>query len=359
MKSKAFLLAVAILFAGCIVVTPSCFSQTVSEEAQIPAGMGIKDDGTPLYVGYMANELASEWMTINTRFVKTLIERAGGKVTIFNADLNTAKEIAGMEDMIQTKPDAIIIHATNSRAIIPGVEKATKAGIQCFTVDQLVYSDDIVCHVGIDQERVGALDAEYLIKRFEGRECRILEIQGQLGTFQCELRSKGFRETIKGHDNMKIVAAHVCDWRNDLSMNATMDSLERDPNINAIFTHSDCMLDGIVQALAQKKRQLPKDDPKYIVVTSVDATPESLNKLRKGIIEAVSENNCVLYADIVSKAIITKIVLGQDIPKEINVDARLITKENIDSDKNWGNWPAGDIENWSSPQQDFFPTPKR
>jgi hypothetical protein len=91
------------------------------------------------------------------------------------------------------------------------------------------------------------------------------------------------------------------------------------------------MLDGIVQALAQKKCLLPKDDPNCIVIVSVDRTAESLNKFRKGIIEAFSENSCVLNADIVTKASITKVVLNKDIPKEIMVDTRIITQDNVES----------------------------
>jgi ABC-type sugar transport system substrate-binding protein len=77
-------------------------------------------------------------------------------------------------------------------SIIPGVEKAKKAGIHCFTVDQLVYSDDILCHVGIDQESVGALDAEYLINRFKGKQCNVLEIHGRLGPFSLNFGTRDF-----------------------------------------------------------------------------------------------------------------------------------------------------------------------
>lgn len=193
-------------------------AETVEEDDFPLAGMAIKKDGTPLHVGYMANEVASEWMTVNTGFTRSLIERAGGKFTLFNADGDAAKEIDGLEDMIELKPDAIILHPVSSYTTVPGVERATKEGIRCYSVDIRVLSDDIVTHVGLSQERMGEMAAEALVNHFGDQKVNILEIQGMLGMELAEPRNRGFKRIVDQHDNMEIVASYVCDWRNELSM---------------------------------------------------------------------------------------------------------------------------------------------
>lgn len=332
--------------------------QVRAEEKTNPiAGMAVKADGDPLRIGIMANETASEWMTVFTGFLKSLIKRAGGEVIIFNADLNTAKEIAGMEDMVNSKVDGIVLHPTNSRAIVSGVEKANAAGIPCFTADIPVYGGEITTHVGLSQEKMGELAGKYLVNQFKNKPVKILEIWGHLGVGLAEPRDAGFREAISGHDNRKIVAEHVCDWRNELSMNATMDAFQSHPDINAIYVHSDCMLEGVVQALAQVNRLHPKGNPNHIFIVSIDGTPETLKKVRAGTIDAVVEHNSALHADIMAKILITKLILKEDVPENVELPIAVITQENVDNPQNWGNLPPGQFDKWPVFKTDIFPTP--
>jgi ribose transport system substrate-binding protein len=356
MGSKRLFLEV---FAVVVVMLCLIFTGQVSavEKENPLEGMAVKADGKPLRVGIMANETASEWMTVFTGFSKSLIERAGGKVIIFNADLNTAKEIAGMEDMINSKVDAIVLHPTNSRAIVSGVEKANKAGTLCFTADIPVYGGEITTHVGLSQEKMGELAGGYLVEQFKDKPAKILEIWGHLGVGLAEPRDAGFRKAIKGRDNIKIVAEHVCDWRNELSMNATMDALQSHPDINAVYVHSDCMLEGVVQALAQLNRLVPKGDPKHIFIVSIDGTPETLKKVRAGTTDAVIEHNSALHADIMTKVLITKLILGKDVPKKVELPIAVITQANVDNPQNWGNLPSGQFDKWPVFKTDIFPTP--
>jgi hypothetical protein len=49
--------------------------------------------------------------------------------------------------------------------------------------------------VGFDQERVGALDAEYLIKRFKEKKCNVFEIDVRLGPFRLDFGTRDFEIT--------------------------------------------------------------------------------------------------------------------------------------------------------------------
>jgi ABC-type sugar transport system substrate-binding protein len=119
------------------------------------------------------------------------------------------------------------------------------------------------------------------------------------------------------------------------------------------------MLEGVVQALAQLNLLVPKGDPKHIFIVSIDGTPETLKKVRAGTTDAVVEHNSALHADIMTKVLITKLILGEEVPKNVELPIAVISQENVDNPQNWGNLPSGQFDEWPVFKTDIFPTPTK
>ncbi|MBA4420292.1 MAG: D-ribose ABC transporter substrate-binding protein, partial [Anaerolinea sp.] len=81
--------------------------------------------------------------TLNNPFFVTLrdgaqkaADSAGVKLIIVDAQDDSAKMTAGIEDLITKKVSAILINPTDSDAVVPAIQKANDAGIPVFTVDR-------------------------------------------------------------------------------------------------------------------------------------------------------------------------------------------------------------------------------
>lgn len=318
-------------------------------------GVFKKADGSPLRAIYLCDQTAGTWMVINTAFTKSLIERGGGSLTIFDAKQDGAAEIAAFEDAITAGYDVIILHPVSSFATAPLADKAAALGIDLYTQMIPVYSDSIIHHVSTSQKEMGYQCGKYLVEYFKakGEPGIVLEVWGGLGMELAEYRHEGFREAIEGSPWIeKIYETPETKWRDEDAMQFTLELLEAYPEINAIYSHSDCMLGGVVEAVKMVGRYVLEGEKGYLPIVSIDAVPWVLKEIEKGYIAGSVEDNPALYADITVKAIIKHTILGMEVPKETIIPAKLITKDNLHEAADWENvyvegrydkWPIFDV----------------
>ena len=86
------------------------------------------------------------------------------KVTVADAQDDTAKQISGIEDLILQKVDILLVNPTDSSAISSAVQSANEAGIPVITIDRSSEEGDIETFIASDNVAGGELAAEYLVK---------------------------------------------------------------------------------------------------------------------------------------------------------------------------------------------------
>ena len=72
----------------------------------------------------------------------------GYKVTSLDAQNRADLQLNQLEDVINTKPDAIIMNAVDFDAIVPGIEKARAAGIKVLNFDRQIRSTPVRADLG-------------------------------------------------------------------------------------------------------------------------------------------------------------------------------------------------------------------
>lgn len=360
-KIKFFLIGIACII--CL-VTSGKFTEAKQDDSPKHAKIGsyweptpdnpyknlaIKEDGTPLRVLYLCDQTAGTWMVINTSFTKSLIERAGGEIVIFDAKQDASAEINALTDAISAGYDVIILHPVSRFSTVNGVNRATEAGIPCFTQMIPVMSDSVVHHVSASQLEMGRQAGKYLGKylKEKGEKGIAFEVWGQLGQDLAEDRDSGFKEAAKKSGQFeKIYESPPTGWRDEVAMNSTMDAITAHPEINVIYSQSDCMLGGVIQALKAADRYVPAGEKGHIRIASIDCVPWVLEEIKKGYVGGSVEDNPALYADQTAKAIFLYL-LGQDVPKETNLSPQIITKDNTDKAMDWGgDYKEGQYDSW-------------
>jgi len=66
---------------------------------------------------------------------KKVVEEAGGELVVSSSEFDISKQINQVEDMISLGIKALILNPADSKAVVPAVESANKAGIPVITVD--------------------------------------------------------------------------------------------------------------------------------------------------------------------------------------------------------------------------------
>ena len=98
------------------------------------------------------------------------------------ANGDTAKQIADIEDLIARGVDAICITASNPKALIPVVDKAMAAGIVVVDFDNVVDTDNITAHVIVNQIEFGRTQAKWLVEAMDGKG-KVVAFNGCLDAF--------------------------------------------------------------------------------------------------------------------------------------------------------------------------------
>ena len=338
------------------VLTTVISTETVQEQskeldfiATAIAGNGIKADGTPVKVGITVAQLVSEFVATAEKYLVWLLEEAGAEVSSAQANDDVNTQMSQVNDFIQSGCDVIIIQPTDSQAMAPAVIQANEAGIPVITINRTIMGDNVKVDlfVGSDDAVMAQMCAEDLIKQANGLNVDVATIQGVLATANAQKRAEGFAEYVSNHANINVVADRPCDWKNEMALPATTDMLIAHPQLYGIFSHSDCMLQGIFSGLAQSDRLVPRGEDGHLVLYAIDGDAYALEKIREGYLDGTVEQSPVMMATVTAKAVLTRVAKG----KPLNGEAVLLTPtfinyENVDNMSHWGNFNIGSGELW-------------
>ncbi len=117
------LLASFVLLAACSMGTTTDTNKENNQAAggKVTIGLAISTLNNPFFVSLKEG-------------AEKAAKTAGAELIVVDAQDDTAKQISGIEDLIQKKVSVILINPTDSDAVVSAVESANQAGIPVITV---------------------------------------------------------------------------------------------------------------------------------------------------------------------------------------------------------------------------------
>lgn len=204
---------------------------------------------------------------------------AGHKFTLVTAGDETAvsTQVTQIEDLIVKGVDALIVNPMDANAVIPALQKAKDAGIPVVLVDSTIAEGNealYVTYVGTDNFNAAKIGAEKLTEVL-GNEGKVVIVRGANGNSVGDARVDGFKAGLG--DGIEIVGEQPGDWSNDVAKQVTENMLQANPEVDGLFTASDVMLDGILQAMDDAKRE-------GIQIMSFDGSDDGKALIEEGLV---------------------------------------------------------------------------
>lgn len=231
------------------------------------------------------------------------------------------KQTNDVEDLISQKVDAIVMLPIESAALTPIADKVKEAGIPLIIVDRELESDAATAVVKGDNKGIGLGAGKFIAEKLSGKG-KVVEIIG-VPSSVTTLRSEGFREAIKDHPAIEIVASQSGDFQKEKSLHVMQNILQSESEIDAVYTHDDEMALGVLQAIKEANRN------DIQVITGAGGIKEvyELIKEDKSLMKATFEYSPLMVKDAVKVAL--DIINGNPPKEEIIVrEAAQVTKEN-------------------------------
>lgn len=177
----------------------------------------------------------------------------------------------------------------SKNAIVSVIKQANAADVPFLTLDREVAAGGTVAlHVGADPYSDGRAAAQYMAytAAAKGLKLNVLVLVGDLADANAVERNRGFKEEVANWPNIALVQESETSWKPEKALEATRSGLEKNPQINAIFCPSDYLLPSVLSSLGAAKRIVDADDPKHVMIVSIDGDPFGYSKTADSVISA-------------------------------------------------------------------------
>lgn len=204
-------------------------------------------------IGFSIDDLRVERWARDRDYFIGAAEKLGAKVNVQSADGNEEKQVKQVENLISQGVDAIVIVPMNSKVFDAVVADAKASGIKVLSYDRLILNADIDAYISFDNERVGFMQADTLLKAKP--EGNYFLLGGSPTDNNAKLlragQEKALKEAVDG-GKVKIVGSQwVKEWSPTEALSIMENALTANQNkIDAVVASNDGTAGGAIQALA-------------------------------------------------------------------------------------------------------------
>jgi ribose transport system substrate-binding protein len=274
-----------------------------------------KDSMKDVKVGVSISTLNNPFFVSLKDGIEKEAKEKGMKVTVVDAQDDTAKQISGIEDLILQKVDVLLVNPTDSAAISSAVKDANDAGIPVITIDRSSDEGDIETFIASDNVAGGEMAAEYLVKEL-GEKAKVVELEGVSGASATRERGKGFHNI--ADKQLEVLTSQTAEFDRTKGLNVMENILQGNKDIQAVFAHNDEMALGAIEAI--------KAAGKDIIVVGFDGNDDALKAVENGELKAtIAQQPALIGEEAVNAA--EKILKGDKVDDTISVPLKLVIKE--------------------------------
>jgi ABC-type sugar transport system substrate-binding protein len=303
-------------------------------------------------IGYSSPFLFSQFQVILQDQAVAAAEAAGLKVlSPTNADGDSGKQITDVRNLIGAGAKGLIVVANDSKAIIPALDFAVSEKVPVVSIDIGPDGGNLYAIVRADNIGMGWIACTDMAKAI-GDSGKVLSLQGAFTSINGRERSEGFHDCMtKEHPNIELIERPT-DWDATKQAAALQTVLAANPDLKGIFQQSDYALSPTLNVLKQAGRDAKVGEPDHIYNISIDASPQALELIRSGDLDAGISQPLDAYAKYGVQYLLDALA-GKELPLgktdhgsevvEFNgnkmdlLPAVLVTKENVDDPALWGN----------------------
>lgn len=247
MRIKKSKVIVAMVIIGLTILSMASIASTQTKEA--------KKDGFVIGFsnGYFGNTWRAQFVDDAKACGEELVKKGVIKKLIISNTNSISEQIAGLNDLINKKVDAIVVTPRNANALLPVIKKAIAQGTLVVSGEVCPFPEVIA--VTGDQARMMGAPTEWLVDQLKGKG-NIVYISGVAGETTDTVRNNTVHKILNKYPGIKVLAEAPGDWSPTKANSVMSIFLSTHNNIDAVLAQ-DVMGLGIIQAYKTARKPFP------------------------------------------------------------------------------------------------------
>ncbi len=252
----------------------------------------------------------------------------GLELVVEDAQLDVARQLNQVQNMIANGVDAILVNAVDGAATPAMTRLAVEAGIPLVYVNhtpaEYENMPEGTSFVGSNEVDSGTMQTQEVCMMLGGQG-NVLVLMGPLENEASIIRTRDIEEVIAAEPctGMQIIDRQVGNWNRTQGADLTTNWLTSGVEFDAIIANNDEMAIGAIQAL--KSAGVAMDQ---VVVAGIDATPDGLAAMAAGDLDVTVFQNATRQGE-VALATALSMAAGETVENTIWVPFEPVTAENL------------------------------
>src|SRR5829696_4091225 len=320
----------AVLLAASVTLVAACGAQVRESGGggESQGGGGGKGENAPVQLAVVPKAIGFDFWEQVRRGAECAAQKTSGQADIQWDGVTTETDVNGQVNLLQNfitqGVDGLVYAATDAKVLSKVTQSAKQQGVTVVNIDSgtdpqpddvPVFATDNVAAA----EQVPELIAKELGK--EGGEVAFIPFQQ--GTVTNEQREEGFKDGLKDHPELELVAEQSSQSDYNVALRVTEDILTANPDLNAIFAANEPGVLGAAEAVRQAGKA------GEIVIVGWDASPEEIQGVEEGVISALVVQNPFKMGYDGAKAAVEIVREGAKVQSQ-DTGATFVTKDNLE-----------------------------
>ena len=241
-------------------------------------------------------------------------------------EVEFTRQITIVDDLINRGVEGILLAPSDQEALVPVIERASRAGIPLTIFVSGANADNYVSFVATDNYGGGVMAARRMARILEGKG-RVAMIGVMPGSASSIERENGFRETLeKEFPDLKLVAFQYGMGEAARSLRVAEDFLTAHPDLDGIFGSAEPSTIGTVQAV--KAHGLEGK----VKIVGFDTSPTLVEDMKANALDSLVLQDPFMMAYQAFHTLTDKLGGGTP-PQRIDIPPILATRDNFQNPK--------------------------
>ena len=303
----------------------TCFIVALLVLMMACGGYAAAPNAADVRIVFVPNGAGSFWSIVAGGFEQAAKDNGIAYDIIWPDQEEASRQVAAMEDAINTNPSAIVNSPMAADAMVPVYQKAMAAGIPVVSVDQIISTDDYVSSYKTDNRAAGEAAATALAELIGGKGT-VKVFCGSLSSSSNADRVSGFSRVMRyDYPEITVLGVDFSGSDSNIAMTQTIDTITRDPDLAGIFAIDETRTSACGSALISIGRE-------DIALVGFDANDDTVALMDQGVVNALVVQQPFQMGYLAFEAAL-RVVMGEDEPHGVrDTGCTVVTSDNMDEE---------------------------